>query len=212
MRDRRRRLPGPELLRAQTTVPASAYHASTCAAKAASTRLRFNFIVGVRNPFSIDQGSRATTSTCSHRRWHRSTSGVTRHLRDGTVPRQPRYPKAFGPDIRMLYGLRNATCRKRSSLHKPRQYQCQCVPAADRACCGRAQATRASYRTGSPASGSSSRRFQRRWQDPIAAREWGSRRDSTVLPPPSPRYAHGQDRQLSCRPLGLEARGLRDID
>ena len=43
----------------------SAYHAPTCAAKAASTRLRFSFIDGVRQRFSIDPGSRATTSMCS---------------------------------------------------------------------------------------------------------------------------------------------------
>lgn len=39
------------------------------------------------------------------------------------------------------------------------------------AACGCDRATRASRRTGSPASGSSSRRFRRTWQAPIAARE-----------------------------------------
>ena len=60
--DRQRRPPSLEFDQAQTTGLFSAYHPPTCAAKAASTRLRFNFIVGVRNPFSIDHGSRATTS------------------------------------------------------------------------------------------------------------------------------------------------------
>ena len=39
----------------------SAYQRSTCGATAASMRLRLIFIVGVRQPFSIDHGSRATT-------------------------------------------------------------------------------------------------------------------------------------------------------
>ena len=107
---------------------------------------------------------------------------------------------------------RAATCRKRSSLHKQRQYQFPCVRPVDRAYCGCVQATRANYRTGPPASGSSSRRFQRTSGVPIAPRERGSRRDSTVLPAPLPSYAHGQGRQSSCRLSDLEARDLRGID
>ena len=46
----------------QTTGPLAAYQPSTSAATVDSIRLRLIFIVGVRQPLSIDQGVRAITS------------------------------------------------------------------------------------------------------------------------------------------------------
>ncbi len=48
-------------VQAQSTLPCAAYHPSTRGATEASMRARLIFIVGVRQPFSIAQGSRATT-------------------------------------------------------------------------------------------------------------------------------------------------------
>ena len=51
-------------IQANTTALPLAYHEAMRAATLASMRLRLIFMVGVRQPFSIDQGSAAITSIC----------------------------------------------------------------------------------------------------------------------------------------------------